>query len=1068
MGRIGITLVAWAMAASALSQPVVPATPPLSTYSKTVFPSGTDGLDDAYSMVQTSDGFVWFVGRRSVFRSDGVAFDDMEITDDRGAFDGVAQIFADDDDGIWVAYLREGVSLFKGGVLTRYGTDQGLPENKQVRAVIQNRGRVLAATLGGLYERKGERWVRSPSGEALAGQPVEAAVFDRAGQLWLLTPGAAYVQPKPNSPLEKLELPPNDSPMRGLVASANGTVWYYNNSGDNNLCRLARDTRAACWSVGGMSEPKSDRTGALWWVRTGQLVRMAATRDLDANDPNAIDMHSDTLDLLGAHVGLARDGSVWVMGTEGLICLRPPQLTAVHTPTGGLVGGSKGEVWLVSYTRGVMRVGPAGTSRARWWEGEDGTLWNDVALSAADRGKHTRVARDLETDEIAVLERPTAAIGAVRIDQDREGGMFVSRLVPMAVTHFVNGTSREVPLPPLDTGAVFRGLKRAPDGRLWLGIGRTAGPPLYRQDGARWTPYGGIVFPKKMAVNGFAFDPDGTLWVAAGTEGVFSATASKVRQYGRAEGLDVGLAGEIFPGNGRVWVAGTRGLAIQQGATFVMLTGIGDEHFEAVTGLVHLPNGDVWMAGADGITSITAKEWRSALTDPKYRVRFLRLDRFDGVNSSALMGPFPTAAQSGDGTLWFAMRSGLYRLRPAELTSALPPPHVVVGDVMVDGVRQPRHSQLQLEQGSHRLEVEFAAPGAEIPGRTRFQYRLARNGTWSSWADLGKRRQVTFEQIGYGNYALEIAASDRNGEWSSAPTQLAFRILPAFYQTWWFFLILTMALTLLVGLAYLARVRQVSARLQADMNARINERERIARDLHDTLLQGTQALLLSFQGIAARLGMHDPIRQRIESVLDRTENVLREGRDRVSLLRDPAASTLDLADCLRRHARDLAVEKGLLCEVAIPHPPRELDPLIYEELLQTGREAISNAFHHGQGTRVSIALVFDDPCVLLQVEDDGVGMPHDHAREPGHWGLQGMRERARVMGGTLTIEPRPEGGTQVRLQVPAARAYVGSEHGRLPLGRRAAASWHNVRTALSAWRPSGRASAGEKRRSHDH
>lgn len=863
----------------------------------------------------------------------------------------------------------------------------------------------------------------APSPE-LKDQPIDDVVRDTAGRLWVKTPEAIHVV-EADGATRQLALPAGpDAVMAGLLAAPDGSVWYWNYHGERNFCRLFPEALAACWRAQLMHMPIIDRNGMLWWARPDQLMRVNDVAALDRADAASLMQRAESTPIKSSNVLEASDGAIWAYGANGFHRLRPPITEKVDTPSGGLAPGDHGETWVASYTRGLMRIGDAGTAPGQIYKSDDDTLWTASAKDGDAAAVFAPLARVPAPDEAIVHERHIAATRtAVRVDRDGDGSLFVSRISPPGLTQLVDGREQPVAIPELDRGAAPRGIRRDRQGRLWLGISRNA-VPLYRRDGEHWIANGGLPVPDKLTLVGFAFDRDDTLWVAAGRSGILAIDAKGVRSFGIDEGVDIGTVAEVIVAADSLWAFGTRGVAVRRGERFLSLAGVGGERFLGITGMVVRPDGDVWLNGADGITRIPAHEWRAALATPGYEITYTRLDHWDGLATAAANGPFPSLAASADGTLWFSMQGGLYRLRPGALPATAPPPAVLIDALTVDDSPRRIGADLAFAPGTYRIAIDFSAPGAQRPERTRFRYRVGKNGNWDPWLFVGTQRQIGFNRLDHGRYALEIAASGRDGDWSATPTRVDFRVLPAFHQTGTFYALIAAALVALLALAYAARVRQLGARIRADMSARLRERERIARDLHDTLLQGVHGLLLNFQGIAGKLAPGDPLRARMENLLDRTEAVLREGRDRVSALRDPQSSTLDLPDALQRHARDLAAERRILCEVAVPQAPRPLAPAAYEELLQIGREAIANAMRHSQGSQVRATLSYTDEGVLLSVVDDGVGLPEDAgSRSDGHWGIRGMRERAQIVGALLTLRRREPAGTEVKLFLPAAQAY---------------------------------------------
>jgi signal transduction histidine kinase/ligand-binding sensor domain-containing protein len=1001
---------------------------PLDRYQLTRYDQDDGAPAAAVHMTQTGDGFLWAVSSSTLHRFDGTRFERWRSPDGKPPpTDGASAFTAAADNTLWVGSVGGGISALRGGTAQIYGAASGLPasSNKRtIRALLADGDRIIAATRGGLFERQGERWVAFAPAAELADQPIDDLRRDPSGRLWIKTPAAIHVVETDGS-LRQLPLPAGpDTVGAGLTIAPDGSVWYWNYTGEKNLCRIFPTPSETCWRADAISQPLFDRSGMLWWPGPERIMRVADVTALDPHDPADLLRRTESAQIKGSGVFESRDGAIWVFGAAGITRLRRPIAQKTDTPSGGLASGDGGSVWLSSYTRGLMQVDDAGDAPAPFYKSDDGTLWTAAAKAGDANAVFTALERAPAPDEAIVHARYMAlTLAAVRLDADPQGGFLVSKIAPPGLVHVLDGRERVIAIPELDRGAAPRGAKRDRAGRLWIGIARNA-VPLYRQDGERWIANGELPVPADLQLNGFGFDRDDTLWIGSGRS-VVAIGASGVRRFGADEGIDIGNAADIIVAADSLWVMGSRGVAVRDGERFATLTGVGGEAFLGTTGLLLRPDGEVWLNGAEGITRIAAREWRQALASGTHKVRYTRLDHWDGLNSPAANGPFPSAAASADGTLWFAMQNGLYRLRGDALPPAAPPPPVGIDALAVDDQIHSVTGDLSFAPGTYRIAVDYSAPTAQRPERTRYRYRFSKNGDWDPWLLAGTQQQIAFNRLDHGRYALEIAASGRDGDWSDQPTRLAFRVLPAFHQTPAFYALAALAAALALALAYVQRVRRVTARIRGEMGARIRERERIARDLHDTLLQGVHGLLLSFQGIAGKLAPDDPLRELMERALDRTEEVMREGRDRVSALRDPLASTLDLPDCLQRHARDLALENKLLCEVAVPHKPRPLAPPAYEELLQVGREAISNALRHSHGSEVRATLAYTDEGVLLVVVDDGVGLPDDAGRAAGHWGIRGMRERAQIAGALLTLRRRTEGGTEVKMFLSAAHAYPG-------------------------------------------
>jgi signal transduction histidine kinase len=215
------------------------------------------------------------------------------------------------------------------------------------------------------------------------------------------------------------------------------------------------------------------------------------------------------------------------------------------------------------------------------------------------------------------------------------------------------------------------------------------------------------------------------------------------------------------------------------------------------------------------------------------------------------------------------------------------------------------------------------------------------------------------------------------------------------------------------------------------MEERLGERERIARELHDTLLQGIQGLVLRFQAVAERIPASEPARHMIEKALDRADEVLVEGRDRVKNLRlTPRLKPLPeaLADAIK----DLAPNDGIEFSVVVEGELRDLSPLARDEAYWIAHEALVNAIRHARAKRIEIEIAYDSMRLRLRFRDDGCGIDPgiiEAGGKPGHWGMRGMRERSARIGARLETWSRPDAGTELELEIPGSVAYSAKGHG---------------------------------------
>jgi signal transduction histidine kinase len=292
------------------------------------------------------------------------------------------------------------------------------------------------------------------------------------------------------------------------------------------------------------------------------------------------------------------------------------------------------------------------------------------------------------------------------------------------------------------------------------------------------------------------------------------------------------------------------------------------------------------------------------------------------------------------------------------------------------------------------------------------------------------QRHVHYTNLPPGNYRFRVMAANNSGVWNEAGALLDFSIAPAFYQTTWFRLACVALFLALLWAGYQLRIRQLATEFNRTMEARVSERTRIARDLHDTLLQSFQGLLLRFHSASKLLPARpEEAKQRLDSAIDQAAAAITEGRDAIQGLRSSAVETNDLANGITAIAeelrRDASAEDAPAIDIEIEGATRNLNPLVRDEACRIAGEALRNAFRHAQARRIIVEIRYDKRQFRLRVRDDGKGIDEDIIRQQlaGHFGMSGMRERAETVGGTLEVWTKIDAGTQVELSIPGSIAY---------------------------------------------
>jgi signal transduction histidine kinase len=545
-----------------------------------------------------------------------------------------------------------------------------------------------------------------------------------------------------------------------------------------------------------------------------------------------------------------------------------------------------------------------------------------------------------------------------------------------------------------------------------------------------------------------AADPTtGGLWLGFFEGGVAYFKDGQVRaSYTSADGLGGGYVNGLqFDRDGILWAATEGGLSRLKNGRFATLTSKNGLPCDAVHWVMEDDAHSFWLYTACGLVRIERSEldsWGAAVDAtsdakdkyPKRAIQFTVLDSSDGVGSSAFLGSSsPNVGKSLDGKLWFTTLDGFSVLDPRHLLyNKLPPPmHIeqITADRKSYAASPEGNGHLRLPPLVRDLEIDYTALSFVAPEKVLFRYKL--EGWDRDWQDAGNRRQAFYNNLSPGNYRFRVIASNNSGVRNEAGASLDFSVAPAYYQSNWFRLSCVAAFLALLGGLYRLRLRQVAPQFNMRLEERVKERTRIARELHDSFLQGFQGLMFRLQGVRDLLpGRHTEAIQALDFALDRGDQVIAEGRGTVGDLRDSTVVNNDMVQALTALGEELAPGKddhtSAALRVVAEGKQRNLDPKVHDEIYRIAREALRNAFRHAQADSIEAEITYGATQFLLRIRDNGNGIDPkvlDQGSRAGHWGLPGMRERAKRFGGQLEIWSEHGAGTEVDLTIPASVAY---------------------------------------------
>ncbi|VVP26893.1 hypothetical protein PS854_04097 [Pseudomonas fluorescens] len=939
------------------------------------------------ALAQTRTGYLWLGTHDSLYRFDGFTFSRYRTPSGQDL--GIVSSLLTSEDGLWVGQRNGDISLIPDGDVqpTNFNLGRGV-----IYALAKTPdGSLWAAANDGLMRFDGKQWQHVGVSEGFLGKNPHSLIVDNSGRLWVADEQRLYF-------LERGAHMLRDSGVRSIrtrhMAQAHdGTLWLIE-SGSENLLQVELNEAprlARRINVGeSINQLLFDRLGGLWLSTTSGGL-------LHVNQPDQFkDDSFATLERFSARDGLSSnfarplledsEGSLWIGTLSGLDRLRSKILHPAGFPASAhnlaLVADSNGSLWAGSSNLPIMRLDSGGIHYL--------PVQTPISATARDPQGHVWLA---------------GPQGVWRSSGERLE----------KVAELPAGSSLD---------SMVRAMLVDQQGELWLSLNRQ-GLFVLREGVWQALPSSSEKPSQRMPVSA-SLASDGGRWFGYRDNLIVTHDKNGERRWGKNEGLDVGHVTAISHASGYSWVGGQHGLARFDGAKFQTLKLPDNRLFDNLYAIIPVPveaGEDLWLQGQGGIFQLPASEVEQALVDSEHHIRYRIYDPQGGLaNDPHHVLVLPTAVRTSQGHLWFVTRKGVVGVDPARALQTSTPPTVRIESLVVDGKTVSLTSTPELQADSQQLVINYSALSLSASDSLHFLYRL--DGYDNGWQTAGLRREAIYTGLPPGEYRFRVHALNQNGVPSVQDTELDFSISPAFYRHPMFLLLAGAILLGVLRLIYRINMRIVADRLRTRLEERHGERERIARELHDTLLQGVQGLILHVQAVANSLPADQPARCQLEKALDRADQMIREGRDRVRDLRFVQHVTVDLPSALR-DLEHLLNHQNIAYEVVVIGEPNGLHPVVYDELYQLAREAVNNAFRHSDASIVRVQLDYHTRQFELQVIDNGCGILADLQRaEPSErWGLKGMYERAAKIGGTLSVHSAPKQGSTVQLTLPGTLAY---------------------------------------------
>jgi len=974
------------------------------------------------AIAQSSDGYLWIGTEKGLIRFDGLSFRSFQkATPGTFPIGPVQELQTDSDGNLWM--------LLQSTRILRYRDGKFEPGREQtefgVTAISRRRnGGILFSSVafGAVTYESGKFRILETQG---AGPPANAATAKPEGNDELssrfswATSIASHRLTEPNSA------------VISMAESDDGKLWL--GTRDQGLFYLA-DGRVS-------SADKTLRSkitcllplehGKMWAGTENGVQAWDGGRLVDSDIPSVL-RRLPVLTMIRD-----RDANIWVGTSQGLVRVTSDGRTSIENnfgkakPVTALFEDREGNIWVgrpqeierlrdgrfVTYRvagRLTDSGGPANVDR-------QGRIWFapfDGGLHWMKEGKTEKVTNDgLNKDVVYSIAKG----GSDDLWVGRQQG---------GLTHlsYVGDKIRARTYTEKDglaQNSIFA-VHQSGDGSVWAA---TLNSGLSRYSDGHFVTYSTATGMASDTVESIEESPDGTMWFAT-SNGLNAFSKGQWRVYRARDGMPSDNATSLLWDSGGVlWIGTASGLAFLSSGRIEPVGGTPGPLQEPILGIAEDRNERLWIATSGHVLS--AKRDRvlnSALNEADLRVYGIE----DGLLGTEGVKRERSVIEDNAGRIWFSTNRGLSVIDPARAVDDSPPAIVHIESLSVDGNSMDLTQPVRVPPGSHRVTFSYSGLTLSVPARMRFKYKL--EGFDRGWSEAVSTREAVYTNLDSGTYRFRLVASNSDGLWNSAESSVPIEIQPVFWKTWWFRL--TTALTIgLVLLLYL-RLRDLTLTRQMSLRfeERLGERTRIARELHDSLLQGFQGLMFRLQAVRDMLPERPlDAAQALDSALDRGDQVIAEGRSTVEDLRESTLRGSDIVQALSALGEELGRSSNSLdspaLRVLVQGRAQELNPLLRDEVYRIAREALRNAFQHAHARTIEAEVTYGDERFSLRVRDDGNGIDptvFERGSRSGHWGLPGMRERATGLGGQLHVWSESGAGTEIELAVPASLAYAGS------------------------------------------
>ena len=934
------------------------------------------------SLCQTGKGYIWMGTPTGLVRFDGTRFTTIEQFKGLTLKDAWIRVVAEDtQNNLWLTIDGVGVARIHDGTAKVFDSSSGLPSNDVNCLAADLTGGMWVGTALGLAHIVGDKVTSYRANAGLVHERITAISVDKNEMVWMGGDGNELTTWKDNQfktiKIKELETSPS---VTALWCASNGTVWIGTTDG---LISWKKGVENRFTTGNGLTNDwinsvTGGRGGVIWVGTKDGFSRIHNDVEIQSFKSSQGLSHSTVYSMSEDH-----EGNLWVATKQGLNQF-VERRTLPFTEDEGLPSNNTGPICQDS--TGTMWIGTLDAGLAYY----DGKKFVGIGPKDGLVGETVFALALGEKDDIWVGTNK----GLCRVRGHKVVDLFTVE----------QGLSSDV----------VQCLLYGPDDSLWIGTAR--GLDLFK-DG-KITPFvrdENFPLPSILAMTVYR----GTVVVAIQDEGVFRCIDGDFLPLDNSSTPNLGTlrACAFYPDEeGNLWM-GTRGdgMLFFDGKSVVNMNAKSGLYDDEIFEIIPDSRQRLWMACSKGIFVAEKADLVRLAKGQLKKITCLPLTPTDLLRTIECQPmAFPTAYSAKDGRIWFSTIRGLVVLDPSRIQRTVPPPQVLVEDVIVDGEVEPVDEIVSLAPGESNLTFRYTALSFAAPLRINFRYIL--EGFDKDWIDAGLRREAFYTNLPPGDYKFRVSASYVDGPTGDVETPLAFTIRPYFYQTGWFAALCIGSVATAGWLIYRSRINRIEDR----MHLVLSERTRIARELHDTLMQGFSGITLEMQALANRIPTSKE-QNTLKEIIRDAGDCMTEARRSLVGLRSRQTKGTGLGLAIEQSARQMAESRGLRLKMKLGESPKDLSRDIEYNLLRIAQEAVANAVRHSSGKTVEVALNANQHDLELMVADDGVGLDAGgNSLRLGHFGIVGMKERANQIGAKFHLDSQPGKGTTIRVVLPRA------------------------------------------------